>query len=152
MPNRGGWRETFGGILFFFLWPLYIPYLILKWLFKLVFVRPLKVLGLDGPLRAGYVRTVGWGKMKLGLWQPIGYSPAYSEPKYDYVPRWVKKAAEEKIGNRPPGDYTINLNGRSLRYRVKYRLHGQKMYNVRTYRKLRTPLYRRVISKLNPLQ
>lgn len=152
MDNRGGWRDTIGGILFFFLWPLYIPYLILKRLFKLVFVRPLQVLGLDEPLRVGYVRTIGWLKMKLGLWQPIGYSPAYSEPKYDYVPGWVKKASREKIGNRPPGDYTFNLNGRSFRYRVRYRLRGQKAWTIRYYRKLRTPLHRRVVSKLTPFR
>jgi len=152
MDDRGGWRDTLGGILFFFLWPLYVPYLILRWLLKLVVLRPLQALGVDGPIRAGYVRTVGWLKMKLGLWQPIGYSPAYSAAKYDYAPDWVKKASREKLGNRPPGDHTFTLNGRSFRYRVKYRLRGQKAYTVRTYRKLRTPLHRRALSKLNPFR
>lgn len=136
MAEPGSWRDTLGGILFFFLWPLYIPYLVLK---SVIF----------RPLEEPYVRTVGWLKMKLGLWQPIGYYPAYSEARYDYTPGWVKKAFSEKLRNREPGDYTFILNGRSFKYRVKVRLRGQKVYTVRTYRKLRTPLHSRVLSKLN---
>lgn len=95
MAEPGSWRDTLEGIMFFFLWPLYFPYLLLRWLLKLIILRPLQALGLDNPIRAINVRTVGWIKMKLGLWQPIGYSPAWSKAKYDYVPDWVKKRQAE---------------------------------------------------------
>ena len=150
MAEPGSWRDTLGGILFFFLWPLYVPYLLLKWLLKLIVLRPLQALGLDGPVRTGYVRTVGWLKMKLGLWQPIGYFPAWSKTKYDYVPDWVKKAAGKEL-ERGVGKQTIELNGRSFKYRVKYHVHGRKgPMEKRYYRKLRTPLRRRTLAKLNP--
>lgn len=148
MGYRTDWRETLGGILFFFLWPLYIPYRILKG----ILVGALQIIGLDPYIRAIYVRSFGWLKMKLGFWQRIGYIPAYSKTKYDYVPKWVKKESWEKLRNRTAGDYTFNLTGRSFMYRVKFRLRGQKEWSVRYYRKLRAPLHRRVISILDPFK
>ena len=150
MENQGSWIDTLRGILFMFLWPVYLPYLVVKWALKTILLKPLQILSLDGLLRTLYVQTFGWAKMKLGLWQPIGYRPAYSKPIYDYVPTWVDNATREKIGNRPPGDYTFEFNGRSFNYRVEYQLRGQKAWTTRVYRQLRTPLYRRVLDKLSP--
>jgi hypothetical protein len=150
MGNQGGRLETLSSVLFLFLWPVYIPYAIAKWTLKTLLLTPLQVLGLDAPLRQAYARTVGWVKMKVGLWQPIGYRPAYSDPVYDYVPSWVDNAAREEIGARPPDDYTFEFTGRSFDYRVEYQLRGQKAWTTRVYRKLRTPLYPRVLNRLSP--
>lgn len=150
MGNQGGRLETLYSVLFMFLWPVYIPYAIAKWTLKTILLKPLQVLGLDAPLQTAYAKTVGWVKMKLGLWQPIGYRPAYSEPVYDYVPSWVDNAAREKIGTQPPDDCTFEFTGRSFNYRVEYQPRGQKAWTTRAYRKLRTPLYRRVLNKLSP--
>lgn len=137
MGDRTVW-DTIGGILFFFLWPLYLPVAFgakaSLWI--------LGIFGLGSYALLAYSRTVGWLKMKLGLWQPIAYTRPHSNRDYGTPPRWVNRAVLRQTDGLV-GDKEIELAGRSFRYRVKVKTVGKKMHERRYYRKLNPSLVRR---------
>jgi hypothetical protein len=143
MASNSGWG-LLRGVLFFVFWPIYIVVAIVRGIFRSL----LRLLGVYNYAQLAYLRTVGWLRMKLGLWQQIAYRHPHGS-QVGCPPQWVSKEAH-KQRNRHQGKKTIRLSGRSFYYRAKFRQVGQKAVETRYYRKLKVPLYKRAFHTVLP--
>lgn len=139
----GSKREDFGGLLFFFFWPLYIPFILVKGMIG----RVMKLFGVYSHFRNLYSRTVGWIKMKLGMWQLFAYR-GYSH-QFGDVPDWVRNTASKKADHHK-SQQTFDLTGRSFYYRVKKSQIARRSAEIEYYRTLKTPLYKRLAWNFMP--